>query len=442
MDLFTEPLRRLNEASLLRVSGRVREVVGLTVRAEGLRLPVGSLCRIRRRLGGDSAAQVVGVRGDSAMLMPLEESLGIGTGDEVVSEGLYQNVGVGPGLLGRVVDGLGRPVDTRGPLNVSAHYPVYRAAPPALNRRPVTDPLPTGVRVIDAMLTIGAGQRMGIFAGTGVGKSVLMGMISRFTAADVAVVALIGERGREVGDFLRKDLGEEGLKRTVLVVSTSDESPVMRVRACFAAMAIAEYFRDQGAHVLMLMDSVTRMAMAQRQIGLAAGEPPATKGYPPSVFALLPQLMERCGATPEGSITGLFTVLVEGDDLSEPIADAARGILDGHIWLSRELANRGQFPAVAVLDSISRVMSDVAGKTHVESARALRRVLATWASIEDLVSIGAYAPGSNAAFDLAIRMKPKLDAFFQQGMDERSSLEETRAALYALAAEAKSSSQG
>jgi flagellum-specific ATP synthase len=293
-------------------------------------------------------------------------------------------------------------------------------------------PLPTGIRSIDLMTTIGGGQRIGVFAGTGVGKSVLMGMIARNTRADVVVAALVGERGREVGDFIRKDLGEQGRQRSVLVVSTSDESPVKRVRACFVATAVAEYFRDRGNDVLLMMDSVTRLAMAQRQIGLASGEPPATKGYPPSVFALLPRLLERSGRTASGSITGLYTVLVEGDDISEPVSDTVRGILDGHVWLSRELANRGHYPAVAVLESISRVMPDLVSREHADAVANVKRVLANWAEIEDLINIGAYAAGSNPEIDLAVRMKPRIDELLQQRMDEPARMEESIDALLAL----------
>lgn len=295
-----------------------------------------------------------------------------------------------------------------------------------------------GIRAIDAMHAIGRGQRLGIFAGTGVGKSVLLGMIARFTSSDVNVVALVGERGREVGDFLRKELGEQGLKKTVVVVSTSDESPALRVRACFLATAIAEYFRDQSADVLLMMDSLTRMAMAQRQIGLSAGEPPATKGYPPSVFAILPRLVERAGRTKRGSITGLYTVLVEGDDIAEPVADAVRGTLDGHIWLSRKLANRAHYPAISSLESISRVMNDVVDDEHVRAANVVRSVLATWEDIEDLVNIGAYAAGANVDYDLAVKMKPRIDAFLRQDMHERCAFGEAAGGLIALAEEIRS----
>jgi flagellum-specific ATP synthase len=336
-------------------------------------------------------------------------------------------------MLGAVLDGLGRPIGGRTSFHVEARYPVYREAPPALSRRPIEAPLATGIRTVDALHTVGGGQRMGIFAGTGVGKSVLLGMIARYTAADVIVAALIGERGREVGDFLRKDLGEDGAKRCVMVVSTSDESPVMRVRAGFVATAVAEYFRDLGRDVLLLMDSTTRMATAQRQIGLAAGEPPTTKGFPPSVFSLLPQLLERSGRTAEGTITGLYTVLVEGDDLTEPIADATRGILDGHIWLSRDLANRGHFPAISVNESISRVMTDVVDAEHEKAAMDLRRVLASWHDVEDLVNVGAYAPGANLEFDVAVKIKPAVDLFLQQRVQERAVLADTRRLLIELA---------
>ena len=358
-DMFAGQAALIEHANTLRVSGRVAEVTGLSVVAEGLRIPVGSMCEIRRSAAEPVAAQVVGLSGARSFLMTLQDPLGVAAGDSVTSSAGLGHVAVGLEMLGCVLDGMGRPIGERKRFTAEAHYPVYRAAPTMQERVPIDKVVSTGVRSIDAMHTLGGGQRLGIFAGTGVGKSVLMGMIARYTSADVAVVALVGERGREVGDFLRKDLGEAGLSRSVLVVSTSDQSPVMRVRAGFVATAVAEYFRDLGNDVLLMMDSTTRMAMAQRQIGLSAGEPPTTKGYPPSVFSLLPQLVERSGRTKAGSITGLYTVLVEGDDINEPISDAMRGILDGHVWLGRDLANRGHYPAVAVLESISRVMADV-----------------------------------------------------------------------------------
>jgi flagellum-specific ATP synthase len=439
MGLFDREIEQVRQSFPMRATGRVVEVTGLTVIAEGLPVPLGAMCAIRARGGATVLAQVVGFRATglpasptATVLMPLSQPLGVAEGDAVTSSGALQSVAVGRQMLGRVLNGLGQAIDDHPPFRVEGHYPVHADPPGPLERRPIEQALGTGIRALDAMNTVGAGQRMGIFAGTGVGKSVLMGMITRNTAADVAVVALVGERGREVGDFIRKDLGEAGLKRTVLVVSTSDESPVLRVRACFLATAVAEYFRDQGANVLLLMDSVTRMAMAQRQIGLAAGEPPATKGYPPSVFALLPRLLERAGRTACGSITGLYTVLVEGDDINEPISDAARGVLDGHVWLSRALANRGHYPAVAILESISRVMVDVVDEGHVAAARAVRRVLAVWADIEDLVNIGAYVAGHNVDYDLAVQMKPRIDEFLQQTITEAAPLAQTQAAMLAL----------
>ena len=434
-DLFASQRRLIEQARTFRISGRVVEVTGLAVVAEGLALPVGLLCEVRRGADEPIAAQVVGARGDRAILMTLQEPLGVGVGDAVTSSAALQYVPVGRQMFGCVLDGLGRPIGGSTDFTVEAHYPVYCDAPPALTREPIKRAIATGVRAIDALHTVGGGQRMGIFAGTGIGKSILMGMIARYTEADVIVVALIGERGREVGDFLRKDLGHEGLKRSVLVISTSDESPVLRVRAAFVATAVAEYFRDLGLDVLMLTDSTTRMAMAQRQIGLSAGEPPTTKGYPPSVFSLLPKLLERSGQTSRGSITGLYTVLVEGDDIAEPISDAIRGTLDGHVWLSRDLANRGHYPAVSVLESISRVMNDVVDRQHQEAAAVVRRVLAVWSSIEDLVNVGAYAAGSNVEFDVAVKMKPAIDEFLQQPIEEKAVVTETRGSLLKLASE-------
>lgn len=435
IELFAQQRDLLRQGSWPRIAGRVAEVTGLTLVADGLPAPVGSLCRVDRATDGPLEAQVVGFRGEGAILMTLQEPLGARPGDRVETLPQRQHVPVGRQMLGAILDGLGRPIGGNTGFTVEAHYPVYRDAPPALERSPIRAALPTGVRAIDAMHTVGGGQRLGIFAGTGVGKSVLMGMIARFTAADVTVVALVGERGREVGDFLRKELGDEGLKRCVMVISTSDESPVLRVRAGFVATAVAEYFRDLGRNVLLMMDSTTRMAMAQRQIGLSAGEPPTTRGYPPSVFAMLPRLFERSGRTRTGSITGLYTVLVEGDDINEPISDAIRGILDGHVWLARDLANRGHFPAIAVLDSISRVMVDVVDEEQVAASREVRRVLAVWRDIEDLVNVGAYAPGTSVEFDVAVKLKPAIDMFLRQDMRERAEFDSTGSRLKELAAQ-------
>jgi len=431
-DVFREGERLTDRANTMRVSGRVVEVTGLTVVAEGLNLPVGAMCEIVPRAADATLAQVVGLRGSQTLLMALGDLQGIAGGDRVSSRGGLETVPVGRQMLGAVLDGLGRPVGGRTDYIVESRSPTLAVPPRALSRAPILQPLPTGVRSIDAMHTLGGGQRLGIFAGTGVGKSVLLGMIARNTQADVIVVALIGERGREVGDFIRKDLGEDGMKRCVLVISTSDESPVLRVRAGYVATAVAEYFRDLGQDVLLLMDSTTRIAMAQRQIGLSAGEPPATKGYPPSAFAMLPQLLERSGRTNRGSITGLYTVLVEGDDVTEPVSDAIRGVLDGHVWLSRDLANRGQYPAVSVLESISRVMVDVVDERHSQAAANVRRVLSVWNDIEDLVNVGAYAPGSNVEFDLAVRLRPAIEEFLAQGITERAGFDETCQGLRAL----------
>jgi flagellum-specific ATP synthase len=369
--------------------------------------------------------------------MPLRELSGISVGDQVIRIHGFDGVGVGHRMLGRVVNGLGEAIDGGGSIIMDSVQPIDRRGPGAMQRCTIDEPLTTGVRSIDACLTIGMGQRMGIFAGTGVGKSMLMGMIARNTSADVNVVALVGERGREVGDFLNKSLGKEGLARSVVVVSTSDESPVLRVRACFLATTIAEYFRDQGKHVLLMMDSVTRMAQAQRQIGLAAGEPPTTKGFPPSVFGLLPRLLERSGRMKHGSITGLFTVLVEGDDLNEPISDAMRGILDGHIWLSRELANRGHFPAVSVLESVSRVMPDVSSQDHKQAAQSIRKILAAWRDVEDIVNLGAYVRGANVDSDIAVAMKKEIDDFLIQPASTSSPFEQSVQSLISLARKAE-----
>lgn len=428
-ELFAAQDELVRSADFRRVTGRVVEVTGLTLRVEGLAATVGALCQIDRSHGQPIDAQIIGLGGGRALVMPLQEPLGVAAGDRVTTTANRQTVPVGRQMLGVVLDGLGRPIGGRRDFAIETHYPVFAAPPPALARPAISEVLPTGIRSIDALHTVGGGQRLGIFAGTGVGKSVLLGMMARYTAADVIVVALIGERGREVGDFLRKDLGPEGFARCVLVISTADESPVMRVRAGFTATAVAEYFRDLGKNVLLLMDSTTRIAMAQRQIGLAAGEPPTTKGYPPSVFSLLPRLLERSGRTALGSITGLYTVLVEGDDLTDPISDAIRGILDGHVVLARDLADRGHYPSVAVLGSISRLMPDLVAGEHREAAQAVRQVLATYSDIADLISVGAYVPGVTPENDVAVAMKPRVDEFLRQAMDERAAWTETHERL-------------
>jgi flagellum-specific ATP synthase len=416
------------------VTGRVSGVRGLTVSVEDFPVPVGAGCRIVR---GDAGidARVIGFAGERTLLMPLGSTAGICRGDRVELDSAVQTVPVGPALRGRVVDGLCRPIDGGGPPTVEARASVWPEPIAPMRRRRISEPLCTGVRAIDAMLTVGRGQRMGIFSGSGVGKSVLMGMIARNTDADVTVIGLVGERGREVRDFIERDLGTEGLKRSVVVASTSDEPPLLRVHAAAVATAIAEHFRDRGGDVLLLMDSLTRFAAAQRQIGLAAGEPPATKGYPPSVFNLLPELLERSGRTESGSITGFYTVLAEGDDLSEPISDAVRSVTDGHVSLSRHLASRGRYPAVDCLHSVSRIMLDLADDGHVEAARRLRRLIALHAEVEELVNVGAYKAGSNPEFDLAIRAIGPIRELLTQGMDERADFTETRQRLAALHAD-------
>ncbi len=433
-DLFDRVAAEVQEQLTERCLGRVASVRGLTVGVVGLAAPLGSRCVIATRRTGTIEAEVVGLREGQTLLSAFGEVTGVAPGDVVELRSGAPRVPVGLELLGRVIDGQGRPLDGDRAPHPNLRYPLYADPPPAMRRRPIDAPLGLGVRAIDALLTAGRGQRLGIFAGTGVGKSVLMGQICRQTQADVNVIALIGERGREVGDFLQNQLGPEGLARSVVVVCTSDEAPALRVRACFHATAIAEFFRDCGLDVLLMMDSLTRMAMAQRQIGLAAGEPPTAKGYPPSAFALLPRLLERAGRCRDGSITGIYTVLVEGDDVDEPLADAVRGILDGHIWLSRGLANRGHFPAIDVLQSISRVADDVVDEAHRKAARALRRVLATWHDIEDLVSIGAYVPGANAEYDVAVQTRDAVRAFLTQDRAEGSTFEDSAAALREMAA--------
>ncbi len=431
-DVFTLAAREVTGLITERVRGRIASVQGLRVTATGLPVPVGARCVIATRSDGTVEAEVVGLRDGHAILSVLGEATGLAPGDPVTCVSGTPRVPVGFDLLGRVIDGHGEAIDGRPLPVLNVRYPLYADAPGPMQRRPIDKALPLGVRALDGLLTAGCGQRLGIFAGTGVGKSILMGMICRHTKADVNVIAMVGERGREVRDFLENNLGPEGLRRSVVVICTSDEAPALRVRACFHATAIAEYFRDQGQNVLFMMDSLTRMAMAQRQIGLAAGEPPTAKGYPPSTFALLPRLLERAGRTASGSITGIYTVLVEGDDIDEPLADAVRGILDGHVWLSRKLANRGHYPAIDVLDSISRVAEDVADEAQTRSVTLVRHVLAVWNDIEDLVSIGAYSPGANAEYDLAVQTREVVNHFLRQDRNTGYAYAESVEALKAL----------
>lgn len=407
--------RALESARTLRTAGRVVQIVGLTLEAQGVDCELGEMVEIRFNSHGRLPAEVVGFKEGRTLLMPLGEMHGIQPGSPVIAGGDHFRAPVGRALLGRVLDGLGRPIDGKGPLSSTATVPIANIAPHPLLRQPVTEPLATGVRAIDSLITCGKGQRLGIFSGSGVGKSTLMGAIARNSRSDVSVIGLIGERGREVQEFVEHYLGPEGLARSVIVVSTSDQPALVRLKGAWVATVIAEGFRDEGLDVTLLMDSVTRVAMAQREIGLAVGEPPASKGYTPSVFALLPKLMERAGTSERGTITGFYTVLVEGDDFNEPISDAARSILDGHIMLTRDLAVRNHYPAIDVLHSVSRVMPAVTDAAHRENAAHLRRLLAAYEKARDLINIGAYASGSDHQIDEAIALMPKALEFLQQG---------------------------
>jgi flagellum-specific ATP synthase len=415
------------------ISGRVDEIRGLSVRVRGITARVGDLVRIRPSSGTELPAEVVAVQdtaaGQLATCLPLGRLAGAGSGDEVIATGAPMTLAVGEQLLGRVLDGLGRPLDG-SPLPLGLPRVIVDSEPPdAMTRSRVDSAVPLGVRAIDTMMPIGRGQRMGIFAGSGVGKSSLMSMITRGSKADVTVLALIGERGREVREFLEDDLGPEGLRNAVVVVATSDQPPMVRLRAAFVATRIAEWFRDTGRDVVLLMDSLTRLAIAQREIGLSAGEPPATRGYPPSVFAMLPQLLERAGAGAVGSITGLYTVLVEGDDHNEPIADTARSILDGHIFLDRRLANAGHFPAIDVLQSVSRVAGAITTPDQRALMREARRLIAARQDVKELVEIGAYARGTNVDADRALVLWPAIERFLQQGLHDLVPAEAAWAAL-------------
>ncbi|MFB6497439.1 flagellar protein export ATPase FliI [Bacillus haynesii] len=414
--------------------GKVKQAVGLMIESKGPECSIGDVCKIYTKGDGPKAikAEVVGFKDQNILLMPYLEAANIAPGSIVEATGESLRVKVGSGLIGQVVDAFGNPLDDSALPKGLAQVSTDQAPPNPMKRPPIREKMAVGVRSIDSLLTVGKGQRVGIFAGSGVGKSTLMGMIARETAADLNVIALVGERGREVREFIEKDLGEEGLKRTIVVVATSDQPALMRLKAAYTATAIAEYFRDKGQNVMFMMDSVTRVAMAQREIGLATGEPPTTKGYTPSVFAILPKLLERTGTTENGSITAFYTVLVDGDDMNEPIADTVRGILDGHIVLDRSLANKGQFPAVNILKSISRVMSNIAEKDHIRAANRFREMLSTYQNSEDLINIGAYKKGSSREIDEAIQFHPKLISFLKQEVDEAASLEESISLLKSL----------
>ena len=417
----------INDCEVIKMSGKVTQVIGLVIECKGPHVSIGELCYVSSRFPGVEPipAEVVGFREGNVLLMPVGEMQGIGPGCEVVSAQHVLKVKVGEELLGRVLDGLGNPMDGKGPLLCQDEYPLQADPPPPLDRPRIHEPLYVGVRAIDGLITMGSGQRIGIMAGSGVGKSTLLSMIARNTEADISVIALVGERGREVRDFIERDLGEEGLKRSVVVVATSDKPALVRIKGAMTATAIAEYFRDKGHKVVLMMDSVTRFAMAQREVGLTVGEPPATKGYTPSVFALLPRLLERAGTSNKGSITGIYTVLVDGDDMNEPIADAVRSILDGHIVLSRNIAAQNHFPAIDVLSSVSRVMGDVVTKEHNNSARNMRALMAVYKEAEDLIHIGAYVKGSSEKIDEAVEKIDSIIEFLCQGIFEADNFQQT-----------------
>jgi flagellum-specific ATP synthase len=426
-------LNRTNNVDLIKLNGKVTDVIGLVIVSVGPNVSLGEVCTIVNKSGQEVCkCEVVGFRDGKVLSIALGEVHEISPKCEIIAGGKMFTVGVGKELLGRVIDGLGNPIDGKGELKVTSFRSLHREPPNPLERKRINSVLQTGVRAIDGLLTVGRGQRVGIFAGSGVGKSVTLGMIARNTDADVNVITLIGERGREVREFIEKDLGEDGLKKSVVVVATSDKSALVRMKGAYIGTTIAEYFRDLGMDVLLMMDSVTRFAMAQREIGLTIGEPPTTKGYTPSVFAALPKLLERAGTTDSGSITGLYNVLVDGDDMTEPIADAVRSILDGHIVLSRKLANSGQFPAVDSLQSVSRVMPDIVTKQHRDRTIIFNEILSTYREAEDLINIGAYVKGSNPQIDHALNKISQLRSFLKQDIFESSEYNSTLKRLFEI----------
>lgn len=427
-DLTPYRERLAGRAGLLK-AGLVSQVIGMLVESQGPAASVGEVCRLTPPGGEDIPAEVVGFRDERLILMPFGPTHRITPGTPVIPTGSVLEVPVGETLIGRVVDALGAPIDGMGPIEAESRRPTESEPPSPLTRPLIKDVFPTGVRVIDALTTVGEGQRIGIFSGAGVGKSVLMAMMARFSGADVAVACLVGERSREIGEFVTRDLGPEGLQRTVVIAATSDDPPLERIQAALTAITVAEDFRDRGLRVLLLLDSLTRVATAQREVGLAVGEPPTTRGYPPSAFALLPKLLERAGTAPRGSITGFFTVLVEGDDMTEPVADAARSILDGHIVLSRSLAEAGIFPAVEVGSSLSRLMRQLATPEHLELAQELRRLWSLYEETRDLIHIGAYQKGTSAEVDRAVERHPGIQDFIRQDERRRVTFEEALGAL-------------
>jgi flagellum-specific ATP synthase len=429
---LTPYIAAVQETVPLRVFGRVSEITGILIKAMGLRVQVGEACRIYGDRRNFLEAEVVGFQDGKTLLMASGELSGLRPGARIFPIGEKVSIRVGEELIGRIIDERGEPLDGKGPIR-GKNFPLFSSPPNPLKRQRINQPIDLGIRAINGLITCGKGQRVGIMAGSGVGKSVLLGMISKYTDADLNVIALIGERGREVREFIEKDLGEKGLERSIVIVSTSEQPPLAKIRAAFAATAIGEYFRDQGRDVLLLMDSLTRIAMAQREIGLATGEPPTAKGYTPSVFALLPKLLERVGnGGGKGSITGLYTVLVEGDDLTEPVTDAARSILDGHIVLSRDLAMENHYPAIDILHSISRVMPDIVDPKHKEYAGKFVETLARYKKLEDMINLGMYKEGSNRQVDYALSMIDKLKTYLRQRMDEKRDFSDCLQGLYCL----------
>jgi flagellum-specific ATP synthase len=426
-------LAELDRITPLRWSGEVTQVVGLLIESCGPNVAIGDFCEVQTASGRRIRTQVIGFRNGRVLSMPLEEIDGLQLGDPVGARSEDARVDVGPGLLGRVLDGFGKPIDGGPPIEARDSYNLYGTPSSPMEREHITQPLVTGIRAVDGLLPCGKGQRIGIFGGSGVGKSTLLGSMSRNNSADVTVIGMIGERNREVRGFLENELGPEGRKRSVVVCATSERPAPLRVRACFVSLAVAEYFRDQGANVLLVMDSVTRLAMAQREIGLAAGEPPSQKGYTPSVFNLLPKVLERAGNFRRGSITGFFTVLVEGDDFNEPICDAVRGILDGHFILSRQLAGQGHYPAIDILHSVSRLTSAIAGPAQKLAAKRIRQALSAYRDAEDLIQLGAYVAGSNPGLDASIRLRDEMLEFLRQDHLAHSPLPETLTRLGELA---------
>jgi flagellum-specific ATP synthase len=437
VDLELDALTRLmGKADLYQPVGLVDQVIGLVIESRGPKAKIADVCLIET---GDPftptiPAEVVGFKEGKLLLMPLGEMGNLSPGARVVNTGHSFRMNVGPELVGRVLDGLGNPLDERFPISKELSYHVHAHAPHPLKRKEITEPISLGIKSIDGFTTVGKGQRLGIFAGSGIGKSTTLGMIARNTEADLSVIALIGERGREVQDFIEHALGPEGMKRSVVIVSTSEQPALMKIKAALVATTVAEYFRQSGKNVLLMMDSLTRVAMALREVGLAVGEPPTTRGYTPSVFAFMPKLLERSGTSATGSITGLYTVLVEGDDMNEPVADTVRGLLDGHIVLSRELAHQNHFPAVDVLSSISRLMNQITDKEHRDAAGKIRDLMATFKRSEDLINIGAYAQGSNQKLDQAVALKDEIDKLLRQDMDENAPMETTREWMLKIAA--------